>query len=215
MVDRKKRTHYFIATQFQIRFALLLIGVGVLVTAIVGLILYFVLNHLHDVLVNSNVLSLEVVEFLEQQNHLYTYSLLGTFIGVTLVLFILGIFVSHRLAGPIFALTRRMNDLAQGNFNVSLTLRKSDEFQEVKDKFNHLVKALQNQVSGELIKMNSAIETLRRVLSQKDISQEHHAALNSVYLELQSFYNYKKSLIEPSSLKNVKPAKTEQEDVLI
>ena len=120
---KQRRTQYIIAKSFQVRFALLLSGVGVAITSVIGFVLYGVLAKTQSLFVGTGiVLSPSVIEFLGEQRSLFVYSLLGTFLGVTLILLILGIFISHRLAGPIFALSRKMNDLAQGNFNATLRI---------------------------------------------------------------------------------------------
>ena len=169
-----------------------------------------------NLLADSGVaLSPAAIEFLQQQRSLYLYSLFGTFIGVTLILMMLGIFISHRLAGPIFALTRRLNDLSQGNFNALLSLRKGDEFQDLKDKFNTLVHALQNQVKGELIKVHSVLDAIEMVLSKEKLSSESTDNLRSAFHELQAYYNYKKSLIDPQSSKSFKPAESSPEDEVL
>ena len=216
IASRQRRTQYIIAKSFQVRFALLLSGVGVAVTSVIGFVLYSVLAQTQSLFVGTGiVLSPYVIEFLGEQRSLFVYSLLGTFLGVTLILLILGIFISHRLAGPIFALSRKMNDLAQGNFNAILNLRKADEFQDLKDRFNTLVHALQNQVKSELIKINSVIESLKNVSEKAVLSGEASDNLRSAFHELQSYYNYKKSLIEPSSTQSFKPSGTPEDEVLI
>jgi signal transduction histidine kinase len=216
MAKRFKRTQYIIAKQFQLRFSILLSVVGVAVTAIIGFILYGVLAKTQSLLLGTNiVLSPEVIDFLQQQRSLFLYSLLGTFVGVTVVLLVMGIFVSHRLAGPIFAIGRKMNDLSQGNFNATLHLRKNDEFQDLKDKFNNLVKSLQNQVKSELIKMNSVLGALKIALDNEGEPTKLHENLRSAYMELQSFYTYKKNLIERESAQSFKPADTTEDEVLV
>lgn len=210
-----RRTQYLIAKGFQLRFAFLLSIVGIVVTAVVGIILFIVLAKTQTLFLKAGVVSSpDVIEFVRQQRSLYMYSLLSVFVGVTVVLLMLGIFVSHRLAGPIFALSRRMNDVAQGNFTVTLHLRKTDEFQELKDKFNTLVKGLQNQVKGELIKVDSVIESLKKVLEQRTVSGESAENLRSAFIELQSYYNYKKHLIEPPP-QNYKPSQSAEDEVLV
>lgn len=214
--SRQRRTQYVIAKSFQLRFALLLSGVGVVVTSVIGFVLYSILARTQSLFIGTGmVLSPSVIEFLGEQRSLFIYSLLGTFLGVTLILMILGIFISHRLAGPIFALSRKMNDLAQGNFNSILSLRKADEFQDLKDKFNTLVHALQNQVKSELIKINSVIESLKKVSEKSSLSGDAADYFKSAFHELQSYYNYKKSLIEAPSSQTFKPANTPEDEVLI
>ncbi len=216
MADLKRRTQILIAKSFQIRFAVLLSLVGIAVTAVVGIVLYIVFFRTQTLITQTNViLSQEVIEFLQYRHSLFVYSLFGTFVVVTLTLLVVGIYISHRLAGPIFALSRRMNDVAQGNFTAVLQLRETDEFQELKDKFNTLVRGLQNQVKGEIIKITSISDSLRKVLDSKTVSGQPLDQLKSAFLELQSYHNYKKSLIEPPTNQRFKPTEATEDEVLV
>ena len=214
---RKRRTQYLIAKSFQLRFSLFLTGVGVVVTTAVGAVLYHVLSKTQSLLIGSGmVTSPQVIDFLMDQRSLFIYSLLAVFVGVTLLLMIFGIVVSHRLAGPIFALTRKMNALAQGNFNATLDLRRGDEFQDLKEKYNTLVHGLQNQVKSELIKINEIMEAIEKLISEKKISQEVQPDLKSTLHDLESYYNYKKNLIEPdSSPARFTPKDATDEEILL
>jgi len=213
---RIRRTKYLIAKGFQLRFAILLAGIGVTVSAIVGLVLYVVLARTQEMLVGTGiVMSPQVVDFLTAQRGLYVNSLLGVFFGVTLLLLVFGIFVSHRLAGPIFALSRKMNELAHGNFNAILTLRKGDELQDLKEQYNTLVHALRNQVQSELLKLSGMIESIEKVLGTEMLTTEEEHSLREVYRELQSYYTYKKSLIETSSTETFKPNQGPEDEILV
>ncbi|MEK7790858.1 MAG: HAMP domain-containing protein [Deltaproteobacteria bacterium] len=214
-VVRRRRTQYLVAKGFQIRFSLFLTVVGLFITAIIGFILYGMLIKTQSLLIGTGITtSPQVIDYLSEQRSTYLYSLFGIFVCVTLVLMIFGIFVSHRLAGPIFAISRKMNDLCHGNFNATLELRSADEFQELKEVYNTLVHALQNQVKSELIKVQSVIENLNTIikqLSSEIVQRDLRAALR----ELQAYYNYKKNLIEPSaSTSTYRPLEPTEDELL-
>jgi len=212
----KRRSQYIVAMGFQLRFSVLLAGIGLTVTVVVGCILYLILADTQDLLRETGAITSPVViDFLIEQRRLFIYSLLGIFFGVTLLLLTFGIFISHKIAGPIFALTRKMNALAHGNFNATLELRKGDEFHDLKERYNTLVHALHNQVQSELIKINGMIESLESVLSEKDFNEETKYELRKIYRDLQTYYTYKKGLIEPESPERFKPDRLDSDDVLI
>lgn len=212
---RRRRTQYLVAKGFQIRFSLFLTVVGLFITAIVGFILYGMLIKTQSLLIGTGITtSPQVIDYLSEQRSMYLYSLFGIFVCVTLVLMIFGIFVSHRLAGPIFAISRKMNDLCHGNFNAILELRSADEFQELKEVYNTLVRALQNQVKSELIKVQSVIENLNTMIAQLS-SETVQRDLRAALRELQAYYNYKKNLIEPqASASTYKPLEPIEDELL-
>ncbi len=50
---------------------------------------------------------------------------------VVLSLGVLSIFISHKIAGPIYRLKRSMNEIAAGNIAMDIKFRKRDELHEV------------------------------------------------------------------------------------
>ncbi len=212
---RRRRTQYLVARGFQIRFSLFLIVVGLTISAIVGFILYGMLIKTQSLLIGTGITtSPHVIDYLSHQRSTYLYSLLGIFVCVILALMIFGIFVSHRLAGPIFAISRKMNELCHGNFNATLELRSADEFQELKEVYNTLVHALQNQVKSELIKVQSVIENLNTMIGQLS-PETAQRDLRAVLCELQAYYNYKKNLIEPQAEEaTYKPLEPTEDELL-
>jgi len=215
-IFRRRRTQYLVAKGFQIRFSLFLVVVGLAISAIVGFILYGMLIKTQSLLIGTGITtSPDVIDYLTSQRSAYLYSLLGIFVCVISALMIFGIFVSHRLAGPIFAISRKMNELCHGNFNATLELRAADEFQELKEVYNTLVRALQNQVKSELIKIQSVIENLNTMVGQLSSETAGSRDLRQVLRELQAYYNYKKNLIEPQAEEtSYKPLEPTEDELL-
>ena len=54
----------------------------------------------------------------------------------------ISIFLSHRIAGPLFKIRRAMDDVTRGNFDQRITFRKNDHFMELQDTFNEMVQHL-------------------------------------------------------------------------
>ncbi len=61
---------------------------------------------------------------------------------VLVMLAILVIFVSHRIAGPLERLKQYMIKVGEGNLDVELQFRKHDEIHDVADTFNVMVAGL-------------------------------------------------------------------------
>jgi nitrogen fixation/metabolism regulation signal transduction histidine kinase len=67
--------------------------------------------------------------------------LISGLLGCILVA-VLGIFFSHRIAGPLFNLKRVMRQVEEGNLNVMMKIRNKDEFHDVEEAFNRMVGGL-------------------------------------------------------------------------
>ena len=61
------------------------------------------------------------------------------FLAIT---FLLSIFLSHRIAGPLYKLRRGIEDVSKGNFDQRMTFRKNDHFIELQDAFNEMIQHL-------------------------------------------------------------------------
>lgn len=138
------RKHYWVNRRFQLKYSLFLVGVAMSLT-IIGLVFsYTYLRVTISELVGANPYLIK--KFLIPFVITYTMICL-TFCGV---MFALGKYVTHRMAGPIFAFERFLKDTLDGQ-DRSLRLRAGDDFkhlealaQEIKSKLD----AIQLQQTG-------------------------------------------------------------------
>ena len=61
--------------------------------------------------------------------------------------FAVSIFLSHRIAGPLFKLRRALSDLRDGKLH-SIQFRKFDHFQELSTEYNQTVETIKESVSA-------------------------------------------------------------------
>jgi|Deesub1362B_J571_1020462.scaffolds.fasta_scaffold00082_50 methyl-accepting chemotaxis protein len=96
-------------------------------------------------------------------------------VGVAVVIF--SMFLTHRVAGPIYRFERTVDDLIEGNLNFRVRIRKKDEGKELADKFNNLIttyadvlnetKELSDKIEkalGEALKTPQRDELLKEVM---------------------------------------------------
>ncbi len=57
------------------------------------------------------------------------------------------VFLSHKIAGPLFRFQRVLNDLSEGDLTVRCKLRKYDEAQPVAEAFNQALESLNQHIS--------------------------------------------------------------------
>ena len=63
---------------------------------------------------------------------------------------IMGIFLTHRVAGPVFSLIRQFRKVEQGSFQAELRLREGDDLKYVARNFNEMVVALRKATETDL-----------------------------------------------------------------
>jgi signal peptidase II len=126
------RKQYIVKKGFQVRFMVIIITAMVLIALVTGLSIYSA--------VMQTLVSQFHCENLALIQHAISYKL---FVRSFLLLFaiaIISIFISHRVAGPIYKFERIINDLAQGKDVKEFKLRKRDEFYELALAINNLIK---------------------------------------------------------------------------
>ncbi len=102
--------------------------------------------------------------------------LIMSHIGAILVVFIISIFVSHRIAGPLYKLKKYFEELGKGNFNHTLRFRKTDYFQTLADDYNVLVGQIRGIFQKDSDAVKAAVARLEAALpksgeARKDVEE--------------------------------------------
>jgi len=140
-----KRRNYFIDRSFQTKFILkfcLLVFIGGLLT-IAGL--YLLASRSTTVsVVNSRVVVRTTADFILP-------ILIQTVIVVTLIVslftIIVTLFVSHKIAGPLYRFKKAMKDLEEGDFSSDFRIRHLDQLQGLAGDFNNTIKRIRQELS--------------------------------------------------------------------
>jgi len=74
---------------------------------------------------------------------------------------VIGIYLSHKIAGPILRMERFMDDIGSGNLTGKLVLRKGDELLVLADGINRLTESIKTTI----INQNTALDRLEKELS--------------------------------------------------
>lgn len=114
--------------------------------------------------------------------------------------FILGLIMTNRIAGPLYALIRAMRQTGRGDFNVHLGVRNTDDLKYVIRHFNDMTAALSRmtKVDMEMLDglMKNANELHNRIGSEPDQQDNAHTVL-LLMKDLQQFKIQLNSRVEP------------------
>ncbi|HOD41746.1 MAG TPA: HAMP domain-containing protein, partial [Candidatus Wallbacteria bacterium] len=112
----------------------------------------------------------ELVEVFVQGNQVLIARM--TFIAVMICF--LSVFVSHKIAGPVYRLEESAKIIASGDFSRRIKLRQGDELQDLADAFNTMTESL-DKIIGEDQKMlqnlNLIIEKIKKDFKMKTIAE--------------------------------------------
>lgn len=145
-----RRRQYLIKRDFQFRYIGLLIGITCLVCLVFAFASRYYINLNINPLIESGLVTSPVASELAQiEKQFLNKNLLAIFLALIGTLSVVGIFITHRIAGPIYALERRMKQIAKEGITQSdFRIRRTDEFQEVAEAFNEMIASLQKQIQG-------------------------------------------------------------------
>lgn len=147
MAINHRRRIYFIEKRFQANFILkfcALVAMGGLLT--IG-ILYFLSHQSTTVaIVNSRVLVKTTADFILP---ILVQTVVITMIITSLAAIVVTLFVSHKIAGPLYRLKKTMKELGEGNFSEDFKIRRLDQLQDLAAVFNSMLTKIR-QVATEL-----------------------------------------------------------------
>jgi nitrogen fixation/metabolism regulation signal transduction histidine kinase len=85
------------------------------------------------------------------------YTLVGGLALMVVLIGLLGIYFTHKVAGPIFKMRRLLRQVGEGKLVFSERLRKGDELREFFDDFSRMVDQLRARHAREIIELDAAI----------------------------------------------------------
>lgn len=92
-----------------------------------------------------------------------------------LMTFLMSLFMSHRIAGPMFKLSKSLNGLRNGSL-ARLGFRKHDHFQEVAADYNFMIESVSDQLSTSKVHLERALASAK----DEDTRQEIEGALKAL-----------------------------------
>lgn len=93
-------------------------------------------------------------ENLQRFHRIMLWSLAGILTLLVVAIGLAGIFVTHKVAGPIFKMKRHLSEVADGKYQVPWSLRKGDELVEFFEAFRSMVVALRTDRERNIEKLD-------------------------------------------------------------
>ena len=127
----KKRVHYLINKKFQLAFAARFVFIITLISAFIGFQLYAIVWP-----VISRFVPEQAMAFITHEIIFRGILFLSL---AALLIIVIAIVISHRVAGPIFSMERTIDRIVQGEKVEFIRLRKNDELKGLAEKINGLI----------------------------------------------------------------------------
>ena len=172
----QKRRTYYIEKKFQTKYILLTIFLLLTYTFAFIIIIFspYILT-----------LSLDFYSLSEKAEAARTLLLLHSKVwpgigGIILLFGALSIFITHKIAGPLYRLKKSLAMIVEGNLDVKVKLRKGDDLKDLAEHFNMLAEELRtfvNTVRVDYDLLSGYILELEREIDAKMLTEESGRAL--------------------------------------
>jgi len=170
--QRRQLRNYLIDRKVQLRITLVMLALSTLLTAVLGFFWYSEIRKASSV-IRINAISTIGVEAASQlgdelakADHKRLLLLVGFAVVIGLLIAAYGIVMTHRLAGPLFKISRHMNDIEANRLYKLWGLRKGDQLQEFFGAFERMHGALRSRVEED---MKLLQEVITSVEGDKDL----------------------------------------------
>ena len=176
IMNIQKRRIYYIEKKFQTKYILLTIFLLLTYTFAFIIIIFspYILT-----------LSLDFYSLSEKAEAARTLLLLHSKVwpgigGIILLFGALSIFITHKIAGPLYRLKKSLAMIVKGNLDVKVKLRKGDDLKDLAEHFNMLAEELStfvNTVRVDYDLLSGYILELEREIDAKMLTEESGRAL--------------------------------------
>ena len=170
---KNMRRRYFISKEFQLKYVGLILALMFLTAVVCSYAIYYTMMvHLGGKLANVYPQG-KLIAIVNTINLRIIFSLLL----ISPIVVIIGIFLSHRIAGPIFRMERDLRNIAVGDLTVNIVLRQKDELKTVASGINELTRSFKTTVSAQKDRLNRASAYLKALKSISKSGAQDPAAI--------------------------------------
>lgn len=136
--NNRRISNFLLTPRFQLKLTYYYIAAGVSIIIATGNVVYYKMMVVQDIMNNSVLTDFSAQsKITDQMFQIAQISLLG-FVAFAITSFIFALLVSHRIAGPVLAITEFINELKKGNFDYGRKLRPNDELTIIMDNLHEL-----------------------------------------------------------------------------
>lgn len=176
-----RRRKYIINPSFQIKYLLIVVGITAVILFLTTYIVNLTIKGSHLL---ENLTSMEIV-FLTR---LITRTVLSVSIVYLFIIFVLGIIISHRIAGPLYVFDKMFKLVSDGDLTIKLKLRKSDELQNLAESFQNMIDKLNSFIKTDKEKIELIKNKIEKINSTNLSKEEIVNIIQEIKVLLDELY---------------------------
>lgn len=193
---QRKLRNYLLDAGLQVRYTAFIIAVAIFLTAVLGYKIYEATKDTSKaILMTTGIVDPAFTEELQAQfranDRVILFGVIGFGVLLVLSIFAAGIWITHKVAGPLYNMSRICGRVRDNKLSPSLRqLRKGDELQEFYSSFRDMYEALRARAASDMQTLGNAISALEAANPKPPGAQ---AALD----ELKELKRQKEQSLEP------------------
>jgi methyl-accepting chemotaxis protein len=171
--QKVKRVKYLISARFQLKY----IGLAFLFMFITAAICSYTVYY------TGTMIFVEKLSQVYPQGRLVALlasinrSILLNVLLIMPLIALIGLYLSHRIAGPIYRVERYLSEMAEGKLTSRISFRKGDEFTSLADKINGLTDSLRATISNQRTSLGKILTELDLI---KKLADSRTASISEV-----------------------------------
>ena len=174
------RRKYLLNARFQLKYTLVFILLSSIVAGVLGARLYGTVRENSQLIAMDDTEANDAIQSqLKEQDRKVLYEIFAWLAGMVVLISAMGVFLTHKIAGPALVLTRNLNELAQGKIPKLRPLRKNDELIDLFEALHAAVTRIEKEVREEAALFEKAAES-----APADVKSE----LSTMAERLKKFY---------------------------
>jgi hypothetical protein len=182
---QRKLRNYLLDAGLQVRYTAFIIAVAVFLTAVLGYKIYEATRATSTVIVMTGMVDPSITGELEAQfranDRIVLFGIIGFGVLLVMSIFASGIWITHKVAGPLFNMSRICARVRDHKLSPSLRqLRKGDELQEFYSAFRDMHEALRTRAAADVHTLAHAIAAVEAVNPKQPALQEALAELREL-----------------------------------
>ncbi len=193
--QRLGRRTYIVDRRFQLKYTGMLAVLGTLISLLFGGMMFLAVRDTEQQLLATGKLPPDLL----QQTDMLVWLMVGISVLMGIALALLGVLVTHRVAGPIYVMSHYISVLARGRYPIMRPLRRSDELKDFFQRFQGAIDTLRGREVEEAATIEHALVQFAPLAQSEETKQALEA--------LRQMHDRKRDAtdrvdIGPSSVKN-------------
>ena len=163
-VPKFRRWRYLISARYQLKYIGLILLCMFFTVAVCAFTVYFTGMSIFAEKLSNVYPQGRFVVILNSVN----YSIMANIFLLIPVIAAIGLYLSHKIAGPVYRIERYLTDMAAGKLTSQITLRKGDELVSLAGKINVLTDSLRATIINQRTSLDKILAELEAVKKQAD-----------------------------------------------